>query len=199
MTRGQTTLIMAVVAALPFAGCATKGYVNNRVAELRTETGQRMDTLQNSTADALARAESASGSAIEARELALGRAGLEEISSTTVLFGFDRDELTDDAMASLDQVAREIQLHPEVIIDVYGFADPTGSERYNLDLGQRRAMAVMRHLVDQTPGQLSKYAAVSFGEQPMRGREVTGGNSEARRVVVSLIRRIPLATTSTTS
>ena len=199
MTRSQTALILTVVAALPFAGCATKGYVNGRVSELRTETDQRMDTLENSTADALARAESASGSAVEARELALGRAGLEEISSSTELFAFDSDELTGDAQASLDQVAREIQGHPEVIIDVYGFADPTGPDRYNFDLGQRRAMSVMRHLVDQTPGQLSKYAAVSFGEMPLRGREVTGNNSDARRVVVSLIRRIPLASTSSTS
>jgi peptidoglycan-associated lipoprotein len=193
-------LLMMALTVTVSSGCATKGYVNSRVDELRTSTTQRLDTLQNSTADALARAESASSSAVEARELALGRAGLEEVSSHTVLFGFDRDQLNDDALAMLDQVTQEIQLHPEVIVDIYGFADPTGPDRYNLDLGQRRAMSVMRYLVDRTPGQLSKFAAVSFGEQPLHGKEAPeGDNAHARRVVVSLIRRIPLSQQSSTS
>jgi outer membrane protein OmpA-like peptidoglycan-associated protein len=191
-------------ALLVFTGCATKGYVNGRIDDLRTAHESRLGTLdretaelRNSTQDALQRAESASGDATEARDMALGRAGLTEVSSHTVFFAFDSDDLNDEARSALDQAALEIQRQPEVIVDIYGFTDEIGPDRYNYDLGQRRAMAAMRYLVESTPGQLSKFAAVSFGEKSLAAKPADSPDrARNRRVVVSLIKRIPLSESS---
>src|SRR5512140_1769584 len=137
-THGAGFILIAFLVPL-LAGCATKGYVNTRIDQLNKSTSARMDTIGNSTAEALARAESAGGSATEARDMAVGRAGLEEVSAHTVLFAFDSDELSGEAQAQLEQVAWGVQDDPEAIIDVYGSAEPTGSGRYNLELAQRRA------------------------------------------------------------
>lgn len=189
-------LCLGVAGAALVQGCASKGYVNDRIDELRadqnalkTETAQ----LRNSTEDAMDRAQEAGVAAGQARDLALGRAGLQEMNRYTVLFDFDNSKLDENAMAALDRAGSEIQNHPEVIVDVYGFADPTGSDTYNLALGQRRADEVVRYLAAQTPGQLSKYAAVSYGERDYTGMApASSENSQARRVVVALIRRTPL-------
>jgi peptidoglycan-associated lipoprotein len=96
------------------------------------------------------------GDADEARELALGKAGLEELNRYTVYFGFNQDVIEDSERTTLDGAASEIGQHPEAIIDVYGFADPTGPDGYNLELGQRRAMEVVRYLSGTSPNQLSR-------------------------------------------
>jgi peptidoglycan-associated lipoprotein len=193
-TPRNLALLCAALAVIPcFAGCATKGYVNKQVDQLRQADQTQFAELQNSTADALARAKTASGQADEARELALGKAGLEELNRYTVLFKFNSDKLEEDQTGTLDQAAGQITGHPEAIIDVYGFADPTGPDRYNLELGQRRANEVVRYLLGASPNQLSKFAAVSFGERDLQGMSAENeDHSSQRRVVVSLIRRIPL-------
>lgn len=188
---------MILCVAVSVTGCATKGYVNNRIDELGLT--QRMDaltrdqaTLQNSTADALSRAESAAAMAAEAREIALGKVGIQELASTTIYFGFNKDELTDESRQALEGFASQIAEEPASIVDVYGFADPVGSDRYNLDLGQRRASEVVRYLAEQSSSNLGRFAAVSYGERSFRGREVTGDDhSQYRRVVVSLLKRVP--------
>jgi outer membrane protein OmpA-like peptidoglycan-associated protein len=198
--KWKPALVLLTLAVIPgLTGCASKGYVNKRidemtgetrsdVAALKTETSQ----LRNSTEEALARAATAVDSASEARQLALGRAGLEEIRNDTVRFKFDSDMLGDDAKSQLEQTAAVIEQHPEAIVDVYGFADQTGPDRYTLDLGQRRAMEVVRYLIDHASNNLSRFAAVSYGERPIRGTTFTGERQDARRVVVSVLRRVPL-------
>ena len=188
---------LILCAAVSVTGCATKGYVNNRIDELGLT--QRMDaltrdqaTLQNSTVEALARAESAAAMASEARDLALGKVGLQELASTTIYFGFNKDEISDESRQALEAFAGQIGEEPASIVDVYGFADPVGSDRYNLDLGQRRAGEVVRYLVEQSGSNLGRFAAVSYGERSFRGREVTGDDhAQYRRVVVSLLKRVP--------
>ena len=191
----KNILFSALICAMAGStfGCATKGYVRKQVDGLRQENETQHAELRNSTNDALARAKTASGTADEARELALGKAGLEEINRYTVFFKFNSSDLRDSEIGTLDQAANEITNHPEAIVDVYGFADPTGPDNYNIELGQRRANEVMRHLVAASPNQLSKFAAVSFGERDLQGMSAASDEHESqRRVVVSVIRRIPL-------
>jgi peptidoglycan-associated lipoprotein len=192
----KLTALYAALAGTTFlGGCATKGYVNKQVDAQAQKDQVQFAELQNSTSDALARAKTASGTADEARELALGKAGLEEINRYTVFFAFNSDKLRDSENGTLDQAANEIQSHPEAIIDVYGFADPSGPDNYNLELGQRRASEVVRYLIGAAPNQLSKFAAVSFGERDLSGMTAQSEeHASQRRVVVSLIRRIPLGT-----
>lgn len=205
MTRHDINAILtlAALAALPAGGCASRGFVRGEIATLRQDT-QRLerdtrelrtdlDAVRNSSDEALARAESAYQAAFESREVALGRMGFREIETCTVGFDFDSDALTQEACAALDGVARQVLERPDLLVDVYGFTDSAGPDLYNLQLGQRRADAVMRYLVEFTPGQLRRYAAVSYGEGKPAVPEVEpGADGRNRRVVVALIERVPL-------
>lgn len=195
----QTSLWMAALAlttgmALTTTGCATKGRLSDEIAALRAELEASEDRMtsaivdaQNSADAAMARAEIAFGEAGDARNLAMGNAGFQEMDQYTVNFGFDSAELSDQAMMELREAAMKIRENARYLVDVYGFTDSSGSAEYNQVLGQRRADAVLRYLLGENPGQLSRFAVVSFGEN-----QLVGSDAEAsRRVVISLVARIP--------
>jgi outer membrane protein OmpA-like peptidoglycan-associated protein len=180
------------------AGCATKGFVRNEVAALRQSMVERTDGLaeelaevRNSADQAFERAQVAYGSAVEARDLALGNLGFREVSRHSVQFAFDSDEIDASAQAALDEVVALIQERADLIVDIYGFTDPTGPAAYNLQLGQRRADAVQRYLVEQTAGPMNRYAAISFGEarSSRAAKDLIDSGAGQRRVAVSLFER----------
>ena len=82
-----------------------------------------------------------------------------------VYFDMDRTVLRPDARASLKAVADAILENPEWgVITIQGHCDERGSDEYNLALGERRATAVKRYLVDLgVPG--SRLSTVTFGER----------------------------------
>ncbi|MCA9728173.1 MAG: OmpA family protein [Candidatus Eisenbacteria bacterium] len=177
---------------LMLSGCATKGFVSGELEALRTEMQAKdtelaasLDEVRNSASEALARAELAAGASGEARELALGRMGYQIADTYAVAFGFNSAELTPESREILAEVEARVRNHPEYLIDIYGHTDASGSASYNLMLGQKRAEAVMRHLVADTPADLHRYAAVSFGEESA-GTDAAG----SRRVDVNLILRV---------
>jgi peptidoglycan-associated lipoprotein len=66
-----------------------------------------------------------------------------------VYFDTDRAVLRADARASLEAHAEAIRQHPELgIVTIQGHCDERGSDEYNLALGERRAAAVKRYLVE---------------------------------------------------
>jgi len=183
-------------------GCATRGFVRNEVSGLRQDMNARTDRLEQETADvrnsseqALRRAELAFGSAEKARLLALGHVSFREVSRHSLTFGFDSDQLDASGRSVLDEVAEMIRSRPDVVIDVYGFADPSGSASYNRVLGQRRADSVVTYLAGRTPGPVGRYAAVSFGESSPTGdaKSIVDSAAQQRKVVVSLFERTPPA------
>jgi peptidoglycan-associated lipoprotein len=91
-----------------------------------------------------------------------------------VYFDMDQAVLRADARATLKARADAIQEHPEWgVISIQGHCDERGSDEYNLALGERRATAVKRYLVDLgVPG--SRLATVTFGES----RPAVAGHDE---------------------
>lgn len=177
------------------SGCATKGFVRNEMASVRqevTQLDQELDVVRNSAEDARQRADVAYGASGEARDLALGKVGYHEVGTHVVYFGFDNDELDGTAQTTLDLAAEQIRSRPDVVVDVLGFTDSRGSDRYNFDLGQRRANAVLRYLAARSTGQLSRFAAISYGKMAWGSGEMSQDYAQQRRVVVSLIERTPL-------
>ncbi len=81
-----------------------------------------------------------------------------------VYFDFNRYEIRADARSLLRSNAQAIVDNEEwgsIIIE--GHCDERGSEEYNLALGERRANAVRRYLIDLGVGG-SRLQIVSFGE-----------------------------------
>jgi peptidoglycan-associated lipoprotein len=92
----------------------------------------------------------------------------------TVYFEYNRWELRDEARSALRGNAQQLQTNPEWnVVTVEGHCDDRGSEEYNLALGDRRAAAVKRYLVDLgVPA--SQVQTLSFGE----GRPAIAGEGE---------------------
>jgi len=88
----------------------------------------------------------------------------EEFELQTVYFEFNRWELNDETRRSLRSNAEQLQASPASnVVTVTGHCDERGSEEYNLALGERRAEAVKRYLVDLgVPA--SRIRTLSLGE-----------------------------------
>jgi outer membrane protein OmpA-like peptidoglycan-associated protein len=210
MNQSRTTvgrLALGLLVPVLVAGCATKGFVRRQVDTLRQGEAQEtarldrsVEDVRNSSQQAMERAQIAYEMAREARDVALGKMGLEEIGQSNAPFEFDSDELSSAAQAALDRAAQILQEHPGALVDIYGFADQTGNTRYNLDLGRRRADAVLRYLADRAPGNLSRFASVSYGEEkPVGPNSTREGRAQNRRVLVSVLQRASSAEKNTGS
>ncbi len=81
-----------------------------------------------------------------------------------ITFDFDRSDLRDDARANLDAKVPILVANANVTIRVSGHADERGSSEYNLALGQRRAAAAKRYLVERGIAE-GRIETTSFGEE----------------------------------
>lgn len=79
-------------------------------------------------------------------------------------FDLDRSDLRADARANLDAKIPILLANSNVTIRVGGHADERGSSEYNLALGQRRAAAAKRYLVERGVAE-SRIETTSFGEE----------------------------------
>ncbi len=82
----------------------------------------------------------------------------------TVYFDFDKYDIRADARPILKANADMIRNNPDLgRVTLQGSCDERGSEEYNIGLGERRANAVKRYLVDLgVPA--ARLDTVSFGE-----------------------------------
>jgi peptidoglycan-associated lipoprotein len=81
-----------------------------------------------------------------------------------IYFGFDRSDLTAEARATLEAKWAIMSASPAIRIVIEGHTDDVGSDEYNLALGQRRAAAAKRFLV-QRDVDASRIEIASFGEE----------------------------------
>lgn len=65
-----------------------------------------------------------------------------------VLFDFDKAVLKPEGKAVVDQVVAELKAHPKDTVVVEGHTCDIGSDAYNMGLGQRRADAVKKYMVE---------------------------------------------------
>jgi peptidoglycan-associated lipoprotein len=64
-----------------------------------------------------------------------------------IYFSFDAALIRDDARPILQQIARELQLHPTARVRIEGNCDERGTTEYNLALGDQRARAAKQYLM----------------------------------------------------
>ena len=155
----RTLALVAVVLAL--AGC------------LRGEAGGRLggDSFGLASQSNLAVQTGQGGPVTD-----LARRFMAEVPDT-VTFAFDSAALDPAARAVLDRQAGWILQFPEVRFSVHGHTDAVGSAAYNRRLGQRRAEAVVAHLVARGVDRSRLEALVSFGQD----RPVVPTEAEERR------------------
>lgn len=88
---------------------------------------------------------------------------LMDINCRSVYFAFDSYDINKDAKECLDKTADYLKEHQGQPIKLSGNTDPRGSEKYNFNLGQKRADAVYKYLVEDGVDS-SQICSVSYGK-----------------------------------
>jgi outer membrane protein OmpA-like peptidoglycan-associated protein len=105
-----------------------------------------------------------------------------------VLFEFNDIELKAEALRKLYPLVTFLKEHPRRDLLIEGHADSFGSDAYNLQLSQQRAIAVGRFLVSNgiVPDRITAYG---YGkEYPVASNATPAGREQNRRVEVVILR-----------
>lgn len=210
-------IVLAVpVMAIALGGataCATKGFVNTQVGEVNTkvdslgrsveETQERTRANEGRIEEVDQKAAAAGTAANEAREAASSaHSRLETIDAASKRlvyevtisedkgnFGSNRFEIPEEARAEIDELVAQLKANPNgAWIEIEGHTDATGSETYNLQLGQKRAEQVKRYLYEEHQVPLHKMNVISFGEEkPIAPNNTRDGRAQNRRVVIKVL------------
>ena len=97
------------------------------------------------------------------REAAAALDAVRMAFASKIFFDLDQSTLTTEARAILDAKLPLMRTNSMVRIRISGHTDERGSDAYNIALGQRRAAAAKRYLVDNGIA-ADRIDVVSFGE-----------------------------------
>lgn len=120
------------------------------------------------------------------RQRFANRNKLSPLEEKTIYFDFGKADLKDDGINELAEVARALKADPNAVLELQGFADPRGSDRYNYQLTRERVDAVTRFLVQRHGIDLRRIYAVGMGKLTPAAGEKTSRDTMAksRRVEV---------------
>ncbi len=151
--------ILGIVLMLSVAGCAAK---STQTAVKGPDANARAAQKPAATAqDQAVPAPAPSGQ------------GSGDLSFSPVYFGYDSAVLSSEARATLQEGLRMLRQNASLPVVIEGHCDERGTEEYNLALGERRAAAVRRFLVDAgLPA--SRLRIISYGKE----RPVALGSDE---------------------
>jgi outer membrane protein OmpA-like peptidoglycan-associated protein len=110
------------------------------------------------------------------------------VSDTTVLFGFNKAELTRKGKQTLDDFAAQLQGQKHYIVQVEGYTDSTGPADYNYQLSQHRADVVIQYLAQKYNVPAHKIFLIGLGkDNPVAQNTSSAGRAKNRRVDVRLM------------
>jgi OOP family OmpA-OmpF porin len=110
------------------------------------------------------------------------------VVETAVHFGFNRDNLTQEAKEAIDQLAASVATTKGYIITVEGATDSVGSADYNYDLSQRRANSVIQYLAAEKSVPAYKIYLIGLGkDKPVETNKTKDGRAKNRRVDIRLM------------
>lgn len=156
-------------------------------AQQAQQAGQRAGQAQEAATNARGLAEKALNG-VDTVEGKLSKVHNYSLTSEqTVLFDFESSKLTDEAMQALDQAATSLKPGEPFVIEVRGFTDTSGSDRYNLMLSERRADAVVRYLITKHNIPLYRIHLLGLGgENPVADNQTRDGRRQNRRVEIKV-------------
>jgi OmpA-OmpF porin, OOP family len=109
-----------------------------------------------------------------------------EIRLQGVTFATNSADLISESYGVLNTTAASLQPYPNLVIEVRGYTDSTGSVAYNLKLSQRRAESVMQYL--QQHGLANQMTAKGYGkEDPIADNSTPEGRLANRRVTLHVV------------
>ena len=114
---------------------------------------------------------------------------LEEINVQvrSVLFDLNKATIRPESQETLNQVAETMKEYSNTRFLIEGHTDSTGSDKYNMELSDKRAASVREYLTSQgIPA--DRLSSQGFGEtRPVASNATAAGRQKNRRVELSLI------------
>jgi outer membrane protein OmpA-like peptidoglycan-associated protein len=106
-----------------------------------------------------------------------------------VYFDSGQTEIRSQDVNELEDVAKALTADPNAILELQGFADSRGSDRYNRELTRERVEAVMRYLVQRHGIELRQLRAIAMGKVALGAGEKPSPEAlaRARRVDIRLL------------
>lgn len=106
---------------------------------------------------------------------------------SNITFATDQANIKPEFYRVLNSVALVLKEFNRNLVNVYGHTDSDGSDQYNQQLSERRAVNVSQYLVQQgTDGR--RYYVVGYGEErPVASNASAEGKSQNRRVEIRLV------------
>lgn len=212
MKIAKSLLAVPIVAGLALStGCVTKKVFRNtvqeqdrkidsvqtgveanerRVKELDSMTKAEVGRLDSKADAAKMRGDEAYSKAEAAEKLAMGKILWEvTLSNDQVKFGLNEAQIPAESKAILDDLSSKVkEYNKAVYIEVQGHTDATGTDEYNMSLGEKRAEAVRRYMNEQTEIPLHLITAISYGEsKPVADNGTRQGRAQNRRVVIRIL------------
>lgn len=211
--RVHKGVLLAAAVAMLLPACASKKYVNEqtqanadkiqsvegaveanqrRISDVDKKVGEvdaKAGAAQKTGSEALAKGEAAMKSAEEAKALAKGKLVLQvTVTDPVSSFGVNKASLSDDAKAKLDELAKKVLgMNRRVYLELEGHTDSTGTDKWNMELGLRRAEMVRRYL-NERGIPLYAMSTISFGaSKPAADNSTREGRAQNRRVVVKVM------------
>jgi OOP family OmpA-OmpF porin len=112
-----------------------------------------------------------------------------KIKLDAILFDFDQDVLTDDALMQLEDVYLLLKKNRSMYMEISGHTDVVGPDGYNLNLSKRRAQRVIDHLTNKGIDS-SRLQLTFFGkQQPATENETEEGRHQNRRVEFQILEK----------
>jgi outer membrane protein OmpA-like peptidoglycan-associated protein len=81
-----------------------------------------------------------------------------------ITFDFNSDKITEESYPVIDLLVEFLESNPDMDIELAGFTDHIGSEKYNNELALKRASAVKKYMVDKGI-KSNRIAVLGFGER----------------------------------
>jgi outer membrane protein OmpA-like peptidoglycan-associated protein len=167
--------------ALDAAGQRIQG-LDTRVGEVGTLAGEAKK-------DAAAVAQAQREAETQLTQRIADRNRYATVETKVIFFDFNRADLRDEGVNELQDVARALQADPNAVLELQGFADPRGSDRYNYQLTRDRVDAVTRYLVQRLGIDLRRIHAVGMGKARLEAGEKPTRDTlaKSRRVEIRLV------------
>ncbi|MCB9206977.1 MAG: OmpA family protein [Ignavibacteriales bacterium] len=103
-----------------------------------------------------------------------------------VRFKFDQDVLTKESEIILQNAAKVLNKYPNEKIEILGHTDSWGSDEYNMDLSERRAISVKKYLVAQGVDSTRLFTGGCGERMPIADNETEEGRAINRRIEFSI-------------
>jgi outer membrane protein OmpA-like peptidoglycan-associated protein len=111
------------------------------------------------------------------------------VDTKIVYFDFAKADIRDEGMNELEDVASALKADPNAALEVQGFADARGTDRYNYRLTQDRVDAVVRYLVQRHGIDLRRVHALGMGKAALMSGEKPSREvfAKSRRVELRIV------------